>query len=59
MIKLDAQPRRYDHVAISHVHSSHSEMNVKFLNDDDSYDEEENISENGNEEGYLFSSDSE
>ena len=34
-------------------------MNVKFLNDDDSYDEEENISENGNEEGYLFSSDSE
>ena len=34
-------------------------MNVKFLNDDDSCDEEENISENGNEEGYLFSSDSE
>ena len=37
----------------------HPEVNVKYLNDDDSYDEEENISENGNEEGYLFSSDSE
>ena len=33
-------------------------MNVKSLSDDDNYDEEENISENG-EEGYLASSDSE
>ena len=31
-------------------------MNVKSLSDGDSYNEEENISENGNEEGYLFSS---
>ena len=29
---------------------------VKSLSDDDSYDEEENISENGDKEGYLFSS---
>ena len=33
-------------------------MNVKSLSDHDSYDEEENISENGEEEGYLLSSDS-
>ena len=32
-------------------------MNVKSLSDDDSYDEEENISENGDEQGYLLSSD--
>ena len=31
-------------------------MNVKSLSDGDSYNEEENISENGNEERYLFSS---
>ena len=31
----------------------------KSHSDDDSYDEEWNISENGDEEGYLFSSDSE
>ena len=36
-----------------------AEANVKFHSDDDSYDEEENISENGDEEGYLFSSASE
>ena len=29
-------------------------MNVKSLSDDDSYNEEGNISENGVEEGYLF-----
>ena len=29
------------------------------LSDDDSYDEEENFSENGDEERYLFTSDSE
>ena len=34
-------------------------MIVKSLNDGDGYDDEENISENGVEEGYLFSSDSE
>ena len=34
-------------------------MNVKSLSDDGSYDEDENVSENGDEEGYLFSSDSE
>ena len=34
-------------------------MNAKSLSDDDSYDEEENISENGGKEKYLFSSDSE
>ena len=33
-------------------------MNVKSLCDDDCYDEEESISENGDEERYLFSSDS-
>ena len=33
-------------------------MNAKSLSDDDSYDEEENISENGGKEKYLFSSDS-
>ena len=33
-------------------------MNVKSLNADGSY-EEKNVSENGNEEGYLVSSDSE
>ena len=36
-----------------------AEVNVKSLSDDDSYDEEEHISENGDEERYLFSSDSE
>ena len=35
-----------------------AKVNVKSLSDDDNYDEEENISENG-EEGYLVSSDSE
>ena len=35
------------------------EVNVKSLSDDDSYDEEENFSENGDEERYLFASDSE
>ena len=39
--------------------TSYPEVKVKSLIDDDSYDEGENISENGNEEGYLFSSDSE
>ena len=34
-------------------------MNVKSLSDDDSYNEEENISENGDKERYLFSSDPE
>ena len=33
-------------------------MNVKSLNADGSY-EEKNVSQNGNEEGYLVSSDSE
>ena len=36
-----------------------AEVNVKSLSDDDSYDEEENISENGEEKRHLFSSDSE
>ena len=35
------------------------EVNVKSLSDDDSYDEEQNISEDGDKEKYLFSSDSE
>ena len=34
-------------------------VNVKSLGDDDSYHEEENISENRDEKEYLFSSDSE
>ena len=34
-----------------------AEVNVKSLSDDDSYQEEENISENGDEEEYVFSSD--
>ena len=34
-----------------------AKVNVKSLSDDDSYHEEENISENGDEEGYLFSCD--
>ena len=33
-------------------------MNIKSLSDGDSYDEEENISGNGDEERYFFSSDS-
>ena len=33
-----------------------AEVNVKTFSDDDSYDEEENIFENGDEERYLFSS---
>ena len=36
-----------------------AKVNVKSLSDDGSYDEDENVSENGDEEGYLFSSDSE
>ena len=32
------------------------QVKVKSLSDDDSYDEEENISENGDKERYLFSS---
>ena len=36
-----------------------AEVNVKSLSDIDSYDEEESISENGDEERYLFSSNSE
>ena len=36
-----------------------AKVNVKSLSDDDSYDEKENISENGGEEVYLFSRDSE
>ena len=35
-----------------------AKMNVKSLSDDDNYSEEENIFENGEEEGYLVSSDS-
>ena len=34
-------------------------MNDKSLSNDDCYNEEESISENGAEERYLFSSDSE
>ena len=36
-----------------------AEVNVKSLSDIDSYDQEESISENGDEERYLFSSNSE
>ena len=36
-----------------------AEVNVKSLSDDDSYDDEESISENGDKERYLFPSDSE
>ena len=41
-------------------YNSHNsaQVNVKSCSDDDSFDEEENISKNGNEEGYLVSSDS-
>ena len=34
-------------------------MNVKSLSDNDSYDEEENISETGDKEAYLLSCNSE
>ena len=30
-------------------------MNLKSVSDDDSYDEQESVSKNGVEEGYLFS----
>ena len=40
------------------LHNS-ARVNVKSLSDDDSYDEVQNISENGDKEGYLFSSESE
>ena len=43
----------------SYKSRSSAEGIVKSLSDDDGYDDEENISENGVEEGYLFSSDSE
>ena len=33
-----------------------AKVNVKSLNDDDSYDEENNYFENGAKEGHLFSS---
>ena len=36
-----------------------AEAIVKSISDEDGYNDEENISENGVEEGYLFSSDSE
>ena len=36
-----------------------AKVNIKPLSDDDSYNEKENISENGDEEKYMFSSDSE
>ena len=29
-------------------------MNLKSVSDDDSYDEQESVSKNGDEEGYLF-----
>ena len=35
-----------------------AQVNIKSLSDGDSYDEEENISGNGDEERYFFSSDS-
>ena len=55
MIKLGAQPRRKG--SRSYKSRNSAKVNVKSLSDDDSYDEEENISENGDEEGYLFSCD--
>ena len=42
----------------SHKSSNSAEVNVKSHSDDDSYDEDENISESGDEEGYLLFSDS-
>ena len=47
LIKLGAQSRRNDYML---------QVKVKSLSDYDSYYEEENISENGDKEGYLFSS---
>ena len=43
-----------------HSYKSHNsaEVIVNSLSDGDGYDDEENISENGIEEAYLFSSDS-
>ena len=43
----------------SYKSRSSAEGIVESLSDDDGYDDEENISENGFEERYLFSSDSE
>ena len=45
----------------SYSYKSHNsaKVNVKSLSDGDNYDEEENISENGDEEGYLLFPDSE
>ena len=40
------------------VRGSSAKVIVKPLSDDDSYDEEDNISENGGRERHLFSSDS-
>ena len=48
----EKQPRSYK------SHNS-TEVIVKSLSYGDGYDDEENISENGIEEGYLFSCDSE
>ena len=44
----------------SRSYRSHNsaKVNVKSLSDDDSYDKEENTTENEDEEGYLFSCDS-
>ena len=48
----EKQPRSYK------SHNS-AEVTVKSLSDGNGYNDAENISENGIEEGYLFSSDSE
>ena len=52
LIKVGAQPRRKDQVSAKSRNSA--KVNVKSLSDDDSYDEEENISENGDEKDICF-----
>ena len=52
MIKLGAQPGGKDHVG-TNSHNSVKES-VKYLSDDRGYNEEENISQNGDEEGWFW-----
>ena len=55
MLKLGVQPRRK---VTSNVASNSAKVNIKSFSGHDSYDVEDNISENADEEGHLISSDS-
>ena len=54
-MKLGAQPRRK---VASNVDSNSAKVDIKSFSGHDSYDVEDNISENADKEGNLISSDS-